>query len=134
MGKSSLDEIAEGVAKSQGRALKPEQFPDRGYFYRGDQISFARIGIPALTFGEGTEVIGHPPEWGRQQVEAWERNKYHQPADKLDDSWNFDGVIEDTQLALFSTWLIAQADTMPAWKPGDEFEAAHKRALAETGP
>jgi hypothetical protein len=60
-------------------------------------------------------------------------HKYHQPADKLDDSWNFDGVIEDAQLAMFSTWLIAQADAMPAWKPGDEFEAARKRALAEIG-
>jgi Zn-dependent M28 family amino/carboxypeptidase len=134
MGKSSLDEIAGRVARSQDRTLRPDQFPDRGYFYRGDQFSFAQIGVPALNFGEGTEVIGHPAEWGRQQVEAWERKKYHQPADKLDDSWNFDGVIEDTQLALLSTWLIAQADAMPAWKPGDEFEAARKRALAEAGP
>jgi len=134
MGKSSLDEIAESVARLQGRTLKPDHFPDRGYFYRGDQISFARIGVPALNFGEGTEVIGRPAEWGRQQVEAWERQKYHQPADKLDEGWNFEGVIEDAQLAMLSTWLIAQADAMPSWKPGDEFEAARKRALAEMGP
>ena len=134
MGKSSLDEIAATVARSQGRTLRPEQFPDRGYFYRGDQFSFARMGVPVLNFGEGTEVIGRPAEWGRQQVEAWEKQKYHQPADTLDDSWNFDGVIEDTQLALLSTWLIAQADAMPAWKPGDDFEAARKRALAEAWP
>ena len=134
MGKSSLDEIAESVARSQGRTLRPDQFPDRGYYYRGDQFSFAQVGVPALNVGEGTEVIGRPAGWGREQVEAWERKKYHQPADKLDDSWNFDGLIEDTQLALLSTWLIAQADAMPAWKAGDEFEAARKRALAEAGP
>jgi len=58
---------------------------------------------------------------------------YHQPADKLDDSWNFDGVIEDAQLAMLSTWLIAQTDAMPVWKPGDEFESTRKRALAEIG-
>jgi hypothetical protein len=29
--------------------------------------------------------------------------------------------------------LIAQADTMPTWNPGDEFEPARKRALAEVG-
>jgi hypothetical protein len=39
-------------------------------------------------------------------------------------------MIEDVQLALFSGWLIAQADAMPAWNPGDEFEAARKNALA----
>jgi hypothetical protein len=26
-----------------------------------------------------------------------------------------------------ATWLIAQADAMPVWKPSDEFEAARKR-------
>ena len=133
MGKSSLDEIAESVARSQGRTLRPDQFPDRGYFYRSDQFSFAGVGVPTLNFGEGTEVIGRPADWGRQQVEAWERHKYHQPADKLDDSWNFDGVIEDAQLAMLSTWLIAQAEAMPTWKPGDEFEAARKQASAEMG-
>jgi hypothetical protein len=27
----------------------------------------------------------------------------------------------------------AQADALPTWKPGDEFEAARKRALAAAG-
>jgi Zn-dependent M28 family amino/carboxypeptidase len=134
MGKSSLDEIAESVAKSQGRVLKPDQFPDRGYYYRSDQFSFAKIGVPALNFGEGTDVIGRPTGWGREQIEVWEQHKYHQPADKLDGSWNFDGVIEDAQLAMLSAWLIAQADAMPIWKRGDEFEAARKRALAVLSP
>jgi len=39
-------------------------------------------------------------------------------------------MIEDAQLVMLSTWLIAQADALPTWKPGDEFEAARKQALA----
>ncbi len=62
-----------------------------------------------------------------------ELKKYHQPSDELDGTWNFDGMIEDAQLALLAGWLIAQADAMPAWKPGDEFEAARKRELAALG-
>jgi Zn-dependent M28 family amino/carboxypeptidase len=130
MGKSSLDDIAARVALSQGRMLKPDQFPDRGYYYRSDQFSFAKVGVPALYFSDGTDFIGRPPGWGRQQIEEWELKKYHQPADKLDGSWNFDGMIQDAQLDMLSAWLIAQADALPAWKPGDEFEAARKRALA----
>jgi Zn-dependent M28 family amino/carboxypeptidase len=130
MGKSSLDDIAARVAGSQGRVLKPDQFPDRGYYYRSDQFSFAKIGVPALFFDGGTDVIGRPAGWGRQQKEEWELRKYHQPADRLDDSWNFDGMIEDAQLDMLSAWLIAQAGAMPTWKPGDEFEAARKHALA----
>ena len=130
LGKSSLDEIANSVAASQGRVLKPDQFPDRGYYYRSDQFSFARIGVPALFFDDGTDFIGRPAGWGRQQIEEWELKKYHQPADRLDGSWNFDGMIEDAQLDMLSAWLIAQADAMPTWKPGDEFDAARKRAIA----
>jgi Zn-dependent M28 family amino/carboxypeptidase len=133
MGKSSLDEIAVAVAKYQGRVVVPDQFPDRGYYYRSDQFSFARIGVPALFFGQGTDVIGRPPGWGKQQHDEWELRKYHQPSDKLDDSWNFDGMIENAQLDFLAGWLIAQADAMPTWKPGDEFEAARKRALAALG-
>ncbi|MBV8876484.1 MAG: M28 family peptidase [Gammaproteobacteria bacterium] len=133
LGKSSLDEIAARVAASQGRVVKGDQFPDRGYYYRSDQFSFARIGVPALFFDDGTDFIGRPPDWGRQQIEQWELKKYHQPSDRLEDNWNFDGMIEDAQLAMMSAWLVAQADAMPTWKPGDEFEAARKRALAAAG-
>ena len=133
LGKSSLDEIAARVAATQGRVVKGDQFPDRGYYYRSDQFSFARIGVPALYFADGTDFIGRPPGWGREQIEQWELRKYHQPSDRLDDSWNFDGMIEDAQLAMLSAWLVAQADALPAWKPGDEFEAARKRALAAVG-
>jgi Zn-dependent M28 family amino/carboxypeptidase len=132
-GKASLDQVADVVAKWQGRRLEPDQFPDRGYYYRSDQFSFAKIGVPALFFNTGTDFIGRPPGWGRQQIEAWEMKKYHQPGDKLDDTWNFDGMVEDAQLGFYSGWLIAQADTMPTWNPGDEFEAARKKALAAIG-
>ncbi len=130
MGKSSLDDIAASVARSQGRVLKPDQFPDRGYYYRSDQFSFARIGVPALFFDDGTDFVGRPAGWGRQQIEEWELHKYHQPSDRLDGSWNFDGMSQDAQLDMLSAWLIAQAPSMPTWKPGDEFEAARQRALA----
>jgi Zn-dependent M28 family amino/carboxypeptidase len=129
-GKSSLDAIAQVAVQRQGRQIKPDQFPDRGSYYRSDQFAFAKIGVPALFFAEGTDFVGRPAGWGRQQIEAWEEKQYHQPGDKLDGSWNFDGMIDDAQLGMYSTWLIAQADAMPTWNPGDEFEAARRKALA----
>jgi Zn-dependent M28 family amino/carboxypeptidase len=129
-GKSSIDRVAEAVAQRQGRVVEPDQFPDRGYYYRSDQFAFAKIGVPALYFETGIDFIGRPAGWGRQKLEDWEAKQYHQPSDKLADTWNFDGMIEDAQLGLYSGWLIAQADTMPTWNPGDEFEATRKSALA----
>ena len=131
LGKSSLDQIAERLAQMQGRKLSGDQYPDRGYYYRSDQFSFAKIGVPALFFNEGTDVIGKPAGWGKQQHDAWELKQYHQPSDKLEASWNLDGMIEDAQLDLYAGWLVAQADAMPTWNPGDEFAAARQRAIAE---
>ena len=133
LGKSSLDQLAEQVVRSQGRVLTGDQFPDRGEFYRSDQFSFAKVGVPGLYFKDGVDFLGRPAGWGRQQIEQWELKKYHQPSDKLDDSWNFDGMIEDAQRDMLLAWLIAQAQAMPSWKPGDEFEAARTRALAALG-
>ncbi len=129
-GKSSLDAIAKALVEKQGRVLNPDQFPDKGYFYRSDQFSLAKIGVPALYFDEGLDVIGKPAGWGRQQEEEWTEHVYHQPSDEIDDTWNFDGVIDDAMIGFQAGWLIAQADAMPTWNPGDEFEAARKKALA----
>ncbi|HEV7606540.1 MAG TPA: M28 family peptidase [Steroidobacteraceae bacterium] len=129
-GKSSLDALARALVEKQGRVLVPDQFPDRGYYYRSDQFSFAKIGVPAIYFDRGTDFIGKPAGWGREQQEAWEEHIYHQPSDQIDDTWVFDGMIEDATIGFQAGWLIAQADAMPTWNPGDEFEATRKKALA----
>src|SRR6186713_982199 len=129
-GKSSLDAIAKALVEKQGRVLVPDQFPDRGYFYRSDQFNFAKIGVPALYFDEGFDYIGKAAGWGRQQSEEWEEHVYHQPSDEIDDTWVFDGMIEDASIGFYVGWLVTQADAMPTWNPGDEFEAARKKALS----
>jgi Zn-dependent M28 family amino/carboxypeptidase len=131
LGKSTLDRVALEAVTRQGRMLVPDQFPDRGSYYRSDQFSFARIGVPALYYGRGTDVVGKPEGWGRQQIEAWEAKQYHQPSDELTDDWNLEGMVEDARLGFHSGWLVAQADAMPEWNPGDEFEAARKAAIAD---
>src|SRR4029453_16331283 len=37
-GKSSLDAYVDAIAKLQERTVTPDQFPDRGFFYRSDQF------------------------------------------------------------------------------------------------
>jgi Zn-dependent M28 family amino/carboxypeptidase len=127
-GKSSLDAIVESVAAWQGRRVVPDQFPDRGYYYRSDQFSFARVGVPGIYLDTGTDFIGRPPGWGKEQVEAWEKLHYHQPSDEYDEAWDLSGAVEDTRLLFHAGLRVAQDDALPAWTPGDEFEAARKAA------
>ena len=131
LGKSSLDKIASNVASYVGRTLHGDQFPDQGYYYRSDQFSFAKIGVPGIYLDGGVEIIGKPEGWGRQQVYAYTARDYHQPSDELTDDWVFDGMVADTRFGLLTTYLIAQADDMQSWNPGDEFAAARAQALAD---
>jgi hypothetical protein len=131
LGKSTLDPIVVALAKSQGRVVKPDQFPDRGFFYRSDQFNLAKIGVPAAYFSGGTDFIGRPPGWGREQIETWEATHYHQPSDEYRDDWDLSGAVEDVRLDFWLGSRVANADAMPHWNPGDEFEAARKKAVAD---
>jgi hypothetical protein len=128
-GKSSIDEIATLIAGEQGRVVKPDQFADKGYFYRSDQFSFARIGVPAMYLDAGTDFVDRPPGWGRDQQNHYTEVNYHQPSDEYDPSWNLDGMIDDARLGYWTGLAIANADEMPSWNTGDEFEAARLKAL-----
>ncbi len=132
LGKSSIDQIASMIAGEQGRIVKPDQFSDKGYFYRSDQFSFAKIGVPAMYLDAGTDFIDRPPEWGREQQNHYTEVNYHQPSDEYDPNWNFDGMVDDATLGYWTGLAIANADDMPTWNPGDEFEAARIKALALT--
>lgn len=133
LGKSSLDEVVRGVAAEQGRVVNPDQFPDRGSFYRSDQLNFARIGVPAIYLSNGVEFPGHDVAWGRARVDEYIKSRYHQPSDQIDASWSLDGAIEDLRLEAAALLRVANDPAMPTWRAGDEFEAARKRALESLG-
>ncbi len=129
LGKSSLDDLVTPVAAAQGRSVTGDEFPDRGYYYRSDQFSFARIGVPGLFSGAGTQVIGRPEGWGREQQNAYNEVSYHQPSDEYSEDWNLAGMLQDTLLGYWVGLAVANAEAMPAWTAGDEFEPARLRAL-----
>lgn len=129
-GKSTLDKVVEDLAATQGRKVLPDQMPDRGHYYRSDQFSFAKVGVPAVYLDLGTEFEGKPAGWGKQQIEDFEEHRYHQPSDQIDSSWNFDGMVDDAKLGFWIGVTVANAESMPTWMPGDEFEAARKAAIA----
>jgi Zn-dependent M28 family amino/carboxypeptidase len=129
-GKTTLDPLVDELAARQGRTVKPDAFPDRGYFYRSDQFSFARVGVPGLYLNTGIDFIGRPAGWGREQMEHYELTNYHQPSDQIQPDWNLDGMVDNAQLGFAVGVKLANSDQMPGWVPGDEFEAARKAALS----
>jgi Zn-dependent M28 family amino/carboxypeptidase len=120
-GKSDLDDLLDRFATEQGRTVLPEQFPDRGYFYRSDQFNLAKVGVPALYLHTGVDIRGRPEGWGVSREEEWVGALYHQPSDEVTAEWDLSGQVEDAQLLFGIGRAVAETGTPPAWRPGDEF-------------
>jgi Zn-dependent M28 family amino/carboxypeptidase len=120
-GKSDLDDVLDRVASEQERTVLPEEFPDRGYFYRSDQFNLAKVGVPALFLHTGIDIRGRPEGWGAAREEEWVGTLYHQPSDEVTADWDLEGQVEDARLLFEVGRAVAEAETPPAWRPDDEF-------------
>lgn len=129
LGKSDADDHVQAAAAFQGRTVKGDPFPDQGFFYRSDQFSFVQIGVPAVYLKGGVDYVGKPEGWGMARLQRYVAVDYHQPSDEMRPEFSLLGTTEDAQLVFYVGLSLANAGRMPAWRPGDEFEAARKKAL-----
>ena len=105
-------------------AIRPDTFPEAGYYYRSDHFSLARVGIPAFSVNEGIKFKGHDEAWGKAQEEDYTKHRYHQPSDEYRPGmdWTSDAAMARFGVAL--GWEAANQQRPVAWKTGDEFEKA----------
>lgn len=128
--RSSLGAEVDAVAREMKMAIKPDAYPEQGYFYRSDHFNFAKVGIPCLYLDNGTDFIGKPPTYAKEMVDQFNEKHYHQPSDELRDDWNFDGALQQAEFVLRVVKRIANNPAMPTWNKGDEFEAARLKTMA----
>lgn len=128
-GKNTLDEVIQAEAAKDGRTVKPDAFPEQGFFYRSDHFAFAKIGVPALYTNRGTDFIGKPEDYATTVAEDYTRNRYHAVGDEYNDSWDLTGAVEDVRLLFRVALSVANNPVMPTWYPGNEFEAARLKSL-----
>ncbi|NOT09322.1 MAG: M28 family peptidase [Gemmatimonadales bacterium] len=129
MGASELEDYARDAAAEQGRILKADPEPEKGFYYRSDHFNFAKQGVPAFYADAGTEVIGQPADFAMKQREKYTNEDYHKPTDEIKPEWNLAGAVQDLVLYLTIGYRVAQAATYPEWRPGNEFRAAREAQL-----
>ena len=127
-----LDMLIEEGAK-RGRRFTPDPHPETGGFFRSDHFTMAKVGVPALSFTPGQDLING----GVARAEAWSKNyttnMYHQPADEFSPDWDFSGMAEDAALLHAVGLRLANSREWPNWSADSEFRAARDRSAAERG-
>lgn len=125
--RSSLGPMIEGILKERGRTLGKDTHPERGYFFRSDHFSFAKVGVPALSLGEPKEFTGPKAAELLKKQEGYNDKDYHQPTDQYDPSWDFSGGVDDLRVLAQLGWRIAAQANMPTYNEGDQFAQVRKR-------
>ncbi len=132
-GASDLDDYAKQAASEQGRTIRPDPEPEKGYYYRSDHFNFAKQGVPALDAESGIDVIGKPAGFGMQARERYVAEDYHKPSDDVKPDWDLSGAVQDVQLVLTVGYRVAQSAKYPEWRPGNEFRAIRDAQLKAAG-
>ena len=132
MGASDLDDVLRDAAKEQGRTLRPDPEPEKGFYYRSDHFNFAKQGVPALYVDTGVEYVGKPPEYSQQKRDEYTNVDYHQPSDEVKPDWDLSGAVEDAELLFAVGFRVASAARFPEWKAGNEFKAKREGMLKKS--
>ena len=119
-----------GVGARHGRVYSPDPRPEAGTFFRSDHFSFAKVGVPALSFGVGQDLVDGGKAAGKAKLEAYTRDRYHQPADEFDPTWDPKGFEADGTLLFELGRKLANSRAWPEWKAGSEFKARRDETAA----
>ena len=132
LGASELDDYLRDAATAQGRTIRPDAEPEKGFYYRSDHFNFAKQGVPAFFPEPGIEYVGRPAEFGRQKREEYTANDYHAPQDEIKPGWDLGGAVQDLTLFMTMGHRIANAARFPQWREGNEFRAIREKQLEDT--
>jgi Zn-dependent M28 family amino/carboxypeptidase len=129
LGASDLDDYLRDAASEQGRTLRPDSEPEKGFYYRSDHFNFAKQGVPALYTDSGVEFVDKPASYGEEKRQQYNEHDYHAPSDEVKPDWDLTGAARDAELLFAVGYRVANAPRLPEWKPGNEFKAIREKTL-----
>ena len=132
-GTAKLDLVDDVVAagRAQGRYFTPDPHPETGGFYRSDHFSFAKQGVPAISFSQGLDLVNGGTARGEALSQEYNTKHYHQPSDEWHADWDWSGVAENAELLHQVGLRLVNSREWPNWSADSEFRAARDATAAE---
>jgi len=119
---SSLGRAIGQAAAAEGLRVTPnEEALIRGSYFRSDHFSLARAGVPGTSLESGSDFVGRPPGWGKQQKDLYTAKRYHQPSDELLPWFTYDGAMQQLRVIVRTAVLVGNAPDQPTWNASSEF-------------
>ena len=129
--KLDLLDLLVAQAAKQGRRFSPDSRPEAGSFYRSDHFPFAKVGVPAISFDSGEDLVNGGVARGEAFAKMYTEKRYHQPDDEYDASWDMSGIADDAALLHTVGRNLANGSSWPQWSQDSEFRAVRDRSEAE---
>lgn len=120
-GKSELEAYLEKAVKQEGRVIVDEPTPEKGFYYRSDHFSLAKLGVPMIYFDGGEDLVDGGKDAGKAWAEAYTAKRYHAPSDDMSAITSWDGMMADLRLYYAVGRMLAMTTAWPNWVDGDEF-------------
>ena len=125
-----LDDLTR-VAARHGMRYVPDGSPEAGFFFRSDHFSFAKRGVPAVSWGAGSDWVTGGLDAGRAESARYTKASYHQPSDEWNAKWPFTGMVKDLTVLYEVGNDLANSRAWPDWEKSSEFRATRDASAAD---
>jgi len=108
---SDFEEMIKALASEHKLGYSSFSLSNQGLFYRSDQYSFARYGIPSVWISAGEDEL----TGARNYTEFWGKD-YHTVRDEYDPEWELEGMKQTIKYALLLIDRINKTQSPPKMK------------------
>ena len=129
-GQSELEDWLKQVLDAGNRTIAPDPNPEAGYFFRSDHFPMAKRGVPMLYMDSGSDLLNGGKEAGKQADDIYRRDAYHQPADEVAASWDYNGIAEDVVVLWKVGTPLAHSREWPNYRTTSEFRPVRDRSAS----
>jgi Zn-dependent M28 family amino/carboxypeptidase len=129
--KLGLLDLLVAEAAKRGRRYSPDPRPEAGSFYRSDHFPFAKVGVPAVSFDSGEDLVVGGTARGEALSKDYIAKRYHQPDDEYSADWDMSGFVDDAKLLNAVGRSLANSTAWPNWSEDSEFRATRDQTESD---